>query len=163
MVRLLPLLLVSCAGISPPDHTGLGREPTAEEESRRPKAVREARQERWILRRGSTEIVFTLLIEFEDELRFVALDDLGRVLADSMGRHSRALPEMLVARMTALLRALYEPADLRPVLVGTSVGWKGAGVLWVGTTLYTEGMRVERLAPKRYEVGGALSATVTVG
>ncbi len=163
MIRLLPLLLLSCAGISSPAHTDLGREPTAEEQRSRPNAVREARQERWILRRGSTEIVFTLLIEFEDELRFVALDDLGSVLADSMGRHSRALPESLVARMTTLLRAMYQPADLRPVLVENRVGWAGAGVLWVGTTLYTRGMRVERLGPNRYDIDGALSATVTVG
>jgi len=163
MARLLPLLLLSCAGISPPAHTGLGRSPTAEEQSTRPEAVREARQERWILRRGSTEIVFTLLIEFEDGLQFAALDDLGSVLADSAGRSSRALSESLVARLAALLRAMYQPADLRPVLVENGVGWAGAGVLWVGTTLYTEGMRVQHLGPNRYEVSGALSATVTVG
>ena len=113
LLPLLPLLLVSCAGISAPDYADLDRPPTAEEQATRPMAVREARQERWILRRGSTEIVFTLLIEFEDGLRFVALDDLGSVLADSMGRHSRALPQSLVARMGALLRAMYQATKIQ--------------------------------------------------
>ena len=59
MHRLLPLLLASCAGIAPPSHEVLDRVPTAEEERTRPKRDAATRRERWILRRGGTEIVFT--------------------------------------------------------------------------------------------------------
>ena len=165
MHRLLPLLLASCAGIAPPAHEVLARAPTAEEERARPQRDAAARRERWILRRGSTEIVFTLLVEFEDGVQFVALDDLGSVLADSGGRHSQALPAAIAQRIGRLLRVKYAPTDLRPARVGASadLGWAEPGVVWIGDEMYTDGMRVRTLGPRRYEVDGSLTATVTIG
>jgi len=164
LLPLLPLLLASCAGIAPPAYLALDREPTAAEERARPRPATEPRQERWILRRGDTEIVFTLLVEFESgEVRFVALDDLGGVLADSAGRESRVLPARTAERIGKLLRAKYAPRNPQVVLVGSRTGWAEPGALWVGDELYVAGMLVRRLGPQRYEVEGALTATVTVG
>jgi len=163
MRRLIPLLLASCAGIAPPAHTPVDRAPTAAEERGRPTAATEARQERWILRRGNTEIVFTLFVEFDPDLQFAALDDFGGVLADSSGAHSRALPRSLAERIGQLLRAKYAPRKPQLVQVGSETGWSESGVLWIGDELYAHGMRVRLLGPQRYQVEGALNATVTIG
>jgi len=163
MRRLLPLVLVSCAGIAPPAHVPLDRAPTADEERTRPRAETEPRRERWILRRGESEIVFTLLIEFEGGMRFAALDDFGGVLADGRGAHSRAIPASVAKRIGHLLAARYTPRNPQPVRVGSTTGWAEPGVLWTANELYTDGMRVRSLGPNRYEVEGALTATVTIG
>jgi len=164
MRRLVPLLLASCAGITPPPHDAIDRAPTVAEESTRPRAATEPRQERWILLRGKTEIVFTLLIAFEDDgIQFVALDDLGGVMADSDGRDSRALPRSIADRIGSLLRAKYAPRNPRLVQIGSRTGWADGDALWSGEELYVAGMRVRQLSPQRYEIEGALTATVTVG
>ena len=163
MRRLLPLLLVSCAGITPPAHAPLERAATVEEARTRPQPETEARRERSILRRGETEIVFTLLIEFEGRLQFAALDDFGSVLADGSGRSSRVIPAAMVNRIRRLLEAKYAPKNPRLVRVGSGIGWAEPGVLWTGNELYTDGMKVRILGPRRYEIEGALSATVTIG
>jgi hypothetical protein len=163
MRRLWPLLLVSCAGIAPPSYAPLDRAPTADEERARPRPATEARSERWILTRGKTEIVFTLLIEFEGGLMFAALDDFGGVLADGTGQHSRIIPASLAQRIGRLLEAKYAPRDLRLVRVGSATGWAAAGALWTANEMYTDGSRVRLLGPTRYEVEGAITATVTIG
>jgi len=160
MRRLVPLVLVSCAGIGPPPHVALDRDLTAAERSTRPTAWPIPRQERWILRRGATEIVFTLLVEAEG---YVAMDDFGGVLADSTGQSSRAIPRSLADRMAQLIGAMSRPGDLAPVRVGENLGWHAPGILWTGDELFVDGIRVEFTSPKRYEVSGSLSATVTIG
>ena len=164
MRRLLPLLLASCAGIAPPSYTTLDRAPTQAEAHARPRPTTEPRQERWILLRGKTEIVFTLLVQFEsDGVQFVALDDLGGVLADSDGRESRVLPKGIAERIGRLLRAKYAPRTTQLIQVESRTGWAESDAVWIEDELYVAGLRVRQLSPQRYEVEGALTATVTIG
>jgi len=142
----------------------LGRAPTADEEAARPRWRPGTHQERWILRRGDTDIVFTLMIEVTgaaDAPRFVALDDFGGVLADGEGRASRVLPARLVERIRAAVAARYAPGDVDPVRVGDATGWRSAAALHVGREIYAGGLRITAVATDRWEIEGALRATVS--
>ena len=139
-------------------------------------------QQRWILDRAGTEIVFTLVVETggPDGLRFLALDDLGATLAagtsDAVTRTSRALPGGLAAAIGDTLRVVHEPPDaasLRPVRLRGS-GEAGlldadSGSLWTADAAWTRGLAVRVLRwnggerwPERFEVSGRLDASVEV-
>lgn len=158
------VLLAACAGIAPPHAEPLGRAPSAAEEAARPRRRAGTHQERWILRRGDTDVVFTLMIEIADGTgapRFVALDDFGGVLADGEGRDSRALPARVVERIRAAVSARYAPGEADPVRVGDATGWRSAAALHVGREIYAGGLRITAVATDRWEIEGALRATVS--
>lgn len=137
-------------------------------------------QQRWIVDRGGTEVVFTLLLRVAPphELHFVALGDFGGTLAeatqDGIARDSRVVPRATATAIRDVLSALYLPppgSELRAVRIregGQAAAWApGRRELWSADGLWTRRARVrvtgwggEPRWPTRYEISGSVHATV---
>lgn len=178
----LLVVLVACASSRPPQFEDLPPDVAPATGEILPAARSALYQERWIVDRSGSEIVFTLVVEVDGagDFRFLALDDLGVTLAagtgDTVTRTSRALPGPLVEALQDVLRALHAPperAPLRPVRLRES-GEEGlwdepTGSLWTADAVWARGLavRVHRWSgqgrwPERFSVGGRLTATVEV-
>jgi hypothetical protein len=147
-----------------------------------PAARAAAWQQRWIVDRRGTDVVFTLLLRVEppDGLHFVALGDFGGTLAegtqDAIARDSRVLPGPLATAIRDVLAALYLPPprrDLRAVRIRESgqaaALAPGRKELWSADGLWTRAAHVritgwsgEPRWPARFDVTGSVHATVEV-
>jgi hypothetical protein len=174
MARLPVLLLAACSTVSLPEVEPGEAMPYV------PVARAATWQQRWIVDRAGTEIVFTLLLRVEPplELHFVALGDFGGTLAEGtlkkVTRDSRAVPAATATAIRDVLSALYLPparADLRAVRIkesGEAGAWApGRRELWSADGLWTRAARVrvhgwsgEPRWPARYDVSGSVHATV---
>jgi hypothetical protein len=164
-VLLLLLLLASaaCSAVRFPDTVPAEGDVASLIPVARPATL----QQRWLLRRGGTELAFTMYVKVTppDTVHFVALEDLGGTLAEATNhevkRASRAIPERLAAAIAADLRVLLLPTPPYRT-VRTADGRLGAerdGELRLEDAVYTWRVRIGR-ADGRLEFQGAYSASV---
>jgi len=176
MGRLSALLLAACSSVSLPEvePAEAGVMPYV------PVARAASWQQRWIVDRGGTDVVFTLHLRVDppDRLHFVALGDFGGTLAEvtleEVVRDSRALPGPTARAIRDILRALYlppPPGELHPVRIkenGEAAAWAPDRLeLWSADVLWTRAARVRVRGwsgdprwPARYEISGSVRATV---
>jgi hypothetical protein len=169
-VRRAPLLLIlcaACAGVSFPD-----TEPADGDIAPLVPAKRAAKlRQRWLLRRGGTELAFTMYVRVTppDTVHYVALEDLGGTLAEATNhevkRSSRAIPERLAAAIAADLRVLLLPTPRYRTVRTKPDGHLAAerdGELRTEGAVYTPRVRITRTrdAPGHLEFEGVYRASV---